>query len=262
MNVQEDGPGDGPPILLLHGFGGSLHWWGRIVPLLADRFRLIRVDLLGHGGTGGAAADAPEQARAVEQVLDSLGVSGVTAVGHSFGADVAVELAERCDRIDRLVLVCQAPDYSDAKMPRGNVLMTLPVVAPALHRLAPAVITVLSRFAPKPARALAAAGRPRRARARRADVPRRAARPAGPDGGPSARRAGALGRASRRSSSSAAGTTSTAPARRTGTRRPARRVEILERSGHSPNVEMPAELAALVADFAAPKTAAGQDVRR
>jgi pimeloyl-ACP methyl ester carboxylesterase len=249
VNVQEDGPGDGPPILLLHGFGGSRHWWGRVVPLLAERFRLIRVDLLGHGGTGGAAADAPEQARAVERVLYSLGVSGVTAVGHSFGADVAVELAERSDRIDRLVLVCQAPDYSEARMPRGNVLMTLPVVAPALHRLAPAVITVLSRFAPKPARALARQAvrdvraldvrmfrvvlrdRPARMAARPLDEQvRSAGKPTlvvlgGRDhfyGAGSAKRYAAAGAT----------------------------VEILDRSGHSPNIEMPADLARLVADFA------------
>jgi pimeloyl-ACP methyl ester carboxylesterase len=259
--VQEDGPSDGPPILLLHGFGGSLYWWGQVVPLLADRFRLIRVDLLGHGGTGGAAADAPEQARAVERVLDSLGVSAVTAVGHSFGADVAVELAERSDRIDRLVLVCQAPDYSEARMPRGNLLMTLPVVAPALHRLAPAVITVLSRFAPKSARGPAAQAvrdvraldvrmfrvvlrdRPTRMAARPLDEQvRSAGKPTlvvlgGRDhfyGARSAKRYAAAGAT----------------------------VEILDRSGHSPNIEMPAELARLVAEFAAPEAVVGKDVRR
>src|SRR5579875_2025388 len=95
VHVQEDGPADAPPLVLLHGFSGSLHWFDRVVPLLADAFRLVRIDLLGHGSTGGPAADAPLQARVLEAVLAALDVDGATVVGHSFGADVAAELAER-----------------------------------------------------------------------------------------------------------------------------------------------------------------------
>lgn len=120
--------------MLLHGFCGSLNWFDDVVPALAPRFRVIRVDLLGHGGTGGPAADAPAQARAVAAVLEQLGVADATAVGHSFGADVAVELAQRSDRIDRLVIVCQAPDYSDAILPRASPLVTVPVLGRALVR--------------------------------------------------------------------------------------------------------------------------------
>jgi pimeloyl-ACP methyl ester carboxylesterase len=259
--VRSDGPEDGEPILLLHGFGGSLYWWGRVVPLLADRFRVIRVDLLGHGETGGPAADAPEQARAVEAVLDELGVVGVTAVGHSFGADVAVELAQRCHRVDRLVLVCQAPDYSDARLPRGRTLMTLPFVAPVLHRLAPAIITMASRLASGVSRELARqAARDVRAldgRMFRVVLRDRPARMAKHPLDEQVRAAGkptlvVLGgrdhfygvRSAQRYAAAGA------------------RVEILDRSGHSPNLEMPGELARLVADFAAPEPAAGKEVRR
>jgi pimeloyl-ACP methyl ester carboxylesterase len=134
VHVRADGPAGGRPLVLVHGFGGSMHWYDLVVPLLSDTFRLIRVDLLGHGSTGGPAADAPVQARAIEAVLAELDVRGATAIGHSFGADVAVELAETSDRIDRLVIVAQAPDYFDANLPRGNALMTIPVVSSVLHR--------------------------------------------------------------------------------------------------------------------------------
>lgn len=133
MQVREDGRPDGRPLVLLHGFSGSLHWFDAAVPLLAD-FRVIRLDLLGHGATGGAGADAPVQAEAVAAELERLGVKGATVVGHSFGADVAVELAERSPLVERLVIVAQAPDYSDATLPRGRTLMTLPVLATVLHR--------------------------------------------------------------------------------------------------------------------------------
>ncbi|RKT74303.1 2-succinyl-6-hydroxy-2,4-cyclohexadiene-1-carboxylate synthase [Saccharothrix variisporea] len=136
VHVREDGPVDGPPVVLLHGFGGSLHWFDRLVPLL-DGCRVVRVDLLGHGATGGRAADADEQARVVAEVLAQRRISGVTAVGHSFGADVALSLAETCERVTRVVVVAQAPDYSDATFPRGGRLLTLPLVGTLLHRFAP-----------------------------------------------------------------------------------------------------------------------------
>jgi pimeloyl-ACP methyl ester carboxylesterase len=101
-----------------------------------DGFRLVRIDLLGHGSTGGAAADAPVQAAMVDAVLAGLGVTGATAVGHSFGADVAVELAERSERIDRLIVLAQAPDYSDATLPRAGVLVTVPVLRTLIPRAA------------------------------------------------------------------------------------------------------------------------------
>jgi pimeloyl-ACP methyl ester carboxylesterase len=146
VHVREDGPTSAPSLVLLHGFSGSLHWFDPLVALLADRFRLVRVDLLGHGGTGGPAADAPLQARVVEAVLAELSVEAASAVGHSFGADVAVELAERSERIQRLVIVAQAPDYSDATLPKGRWVMTVPVAGHALGRLLQSAARVAGRI--------------------------------------------------------------------------------------------------------------------
>lgn len=137
MHVREDGDPTGAPVLLVHGFGASLHWFDRLVPLLSS-CRVIRVDLLAHGCTGGAAADAPDQALAIAQVLRVLGVSDVIAVGHSFGADVVLALAEQADLVSRLVLIGQAADYAGANFPKGDVLMTLPVLGGVLQKVAPA----------------------------------------------------------------------------------------------------------------------------
>jgi hypothetical protein len=41
----------GVPIVLVHCYACSLHWWDRLTPILAERHRVIRVDLLGHGGS-------------------------------------------------------------------------------------------------------------------------------------------------------------------------------------------------------------------
>lgn len=143
VHVREDGPPGAPTLVLLHGFSGSLHWFDRVVPLLGDVYHLVRLDLLGHGATGGPAADAPLQARAVEAVLTELGLRDVTALGHSFGADVAVELAEHSDLVARLIVITQAPDYSDANLPRAGVLMTHPLLATVLHRGAAALGSLL-----------------------------------------------------------------------------------------------------------------------
>jgi pimeloyl-ACP methyl ester carboxylesterase len=156
VNVREDGPPDGPVLLLLHGFSGSLHWFDRVVPLLADRYRIVRVDLLGHGATGGRGVDAPRQAQTVAAVLDALDVADLTVVGHSFGADVAVELAESCPRVSRLVIVAQAPDYTDARLPRAGALVE---VAPLRLALPPLLRTLAGLAGPLAVRRFPADGR-------------------------------------------------------------------------------------------------------
>jgi pimeloyl-ACP methyl ester carboxylesterase len=132
--VRDEGQGR-PVFLLLHGFSGSHRWFDAVAPLLAAHGRVLRVDLRGHGRTGGHdGLDAESQALAVRRVLDRLGVDRVTAVGHSYGADVALALRERAEKI---VIIGQAPDYSYATFPPGNRLLALPVLGPLLHWFAP-----------------------------------------------------------------------------------------------------------------------------
>ncbi len=146
-HVRVEGNDGAPTLVMLHGFSGSLKWFDSLVDRLVPSFRIVRLDLLGHGATGGRGADAPAQARMVDAVLARLGIVDATAIGHSFGADVAVELAESSARITRLVIVAQAPDYSDANLPRGRALMTVPFVSTALHRVAQPLGRALLRVA-------------------------------------------------------------------------------------------------------------------
>ncbi|MBB4686227.1 alpha/beta fold hydrolase [Amycolatopsis jiangsuensis] len=140
MNVLVEGPGDAPVLLLVHGFGGSLRSFDPVARLLSDRFRIVRADLRGHGRTGGhSGLDARSQARTL---ADSIGdLSGVTAVGHSFGADVVLELAAQTDAVSRTVLIGQAPDYRHATFPPGHGLLAAPGVSPVLRSLAGAPVT-------------------------------------------------------------------------------------------------------------------------
>lgn len=134
VHVREDGPADAPALVLIHGFTASLQWYDDIVARLAADHRLVRIDLIGHGSTGGPARDAPVQAGMVAAVLEQLDLTAAAVVGHSFGADVAATLAEENPRVERLVIVAQAPDYADATLPRGSRVTTVPVLGRALVR--------------------------------------------------------------------------------------------------------------------------------
>jgi 2-hydroxymuconate-semialdehyde hydrolase len=85
--------GDGPAVLLLHGFPTSSHLWRDLVPVLAPRFRVIAPDLLGYGDS--AKPEDPgeltigAQAEVVRQFLAHLGVEGFAVIGHDIGGGVA-----------------------------------------------------------------------------------------------------------------------------------------------------------------------------
>ncbi len=51
IQITDDGHPDAPPIVLVHGFQASLRWWDGVTERLSREFRVIRVDLLGHGGS-------------------------------------------------------------------------------------------------------------------------------------------------------------------------------------------------------------------
>lgn len=100
--------GEGTPVLLVHGFGGSALWqWYRLVPAL-DRRPLVAPDLLWFGGSTSRVADhsLDQQVRAMVALLDRLGYERVDVVGISYGGLVAYELAaSHPDRVRRLVVV-------------------------------------------------------------------------------------------------------------------------------------------------------------
>ncbi|MFI9815947.1 alpha/beta fold hydrolase [Saccharothrix variisporea] len=116
IHVHQDGPTDAPALLLIHGTGASARYWDPMVPLLTGAHHVIRIDLLGCGSSpvpedGNYAV--PHQARLVGAALDRLGVTHVTAVGHSSGGAFATALAEtHPDLVTALVLINTGPDLS------------------------------------------------------------------------------------------------------------------------------------------------------
>ena len=120
LQALEEGDPEGSPIVLLHGATESMNWFEELGPLLAARHRVIRLDLLGHGGSDkpGAGYEMADQASAVAEALAKLDVSGATVVGNSLGASVATALAEQSpDLVTGIVVLDQAPDDGYSELP-------------------------------------------------------------------------------------------------------------------------------------------------
>ena len=116
LDVAADDPSaEGQTIVLLHGFGGSIHWWDHVIPLLTPTHRVIAIDLIGHGGSEKPKSgySMAEQAADVAEALNQLDVQGALVVGHSMGGVVATELAgQASELVDRLALI-DTPASSD-----------------------------------------------------------------------------------------------------------------------------------------------------
>ena len=104
--------GEGTPIILIHGFGGSMwHWEYQYLPF-ARTHRVLIPDLIGSG-----LSDKPEINYSPEQVLtyfvafmDRLEIKRATLIGNSMGAGLAMAMAlDHPDRVERLVLISGFP---------------------------------------------------------------------------------------------------------------------------------------------------------
>jgi pimeloyl-ACP methyl ester carboxylesterase len=88
--------GRGEPLVLLHGLGSWRKAWDPVIPLLADRFDVIAVDLPGFGGSpplAQAVLSPSELAAAVAGLVGELGVTAPHLAGNSLGGWVALEFA-------------------------------------------------------------------------------------------------------------------------------------------------------------------------
>ncbi|MEU9305529.1 alpha/beta hydrolase [Streptomyces sp. NPDC048269] len=93
LHVHDYG-GDGPQLVLLHGYGRSLNDWDAAAALLTAGHRVLAVDLPGHGRSPRTSPwTIPSVVRHIADTLDAHGVPEAVVVGHSLGGLVAVEYA-------------------------------------------------------------------------------------------------------------------------------------------------------------------------
>jgi pimeloyl-ACP methyl ester carboxylesterase len=109
--------GDGPPIVFVHGMGTSAATWERCMDLLADRFTVVAVDLLGHGSS--PVPDDPDEYtrdRTLDDLDDVLAEFDTPAVlvGHSLGGYLALaHAATRSGAARAIVVLNTGPGFRD-----------------------------------------------------------------------------------------------------------------------------------------------------
>jgi len=112
LHIRDTGPRDGLAVLLIHGFGSSLHTWEAWTPLLEDRFRVVSLDLPGWGLTGPDPTGDYSDERSVavlSALMDRVGIAEAAVVGSSMGGRIAWRFAAaEPTRVSKLVLM--APD--------------------------------------------------------------------------------------------------------------------------------------------------------
>jgi len=147
MHVRDEGKRDGPVLVLLHGSNASLQTWDPWVERLGARYRIIRLDQIGHGLTGPNPTDqydADAFVGTLDALMVKLGVSKFALAGNSMGGFVAWEYAlAHPDKLTHLVLVDAAgpPEDPNKKLPIGFRIAR----TPGLNKLA-LVITPRSLF--------------------------------------------------------------------------------------------------------------------
>lgn len=99
--------GEGPPVVLVHGLGGTSHVWHGVMQALKQHHHVIAMDLRGHGRSGGKGKFTIEGwSKDVHKLIRHLELPSVTLVGHSLGTLVAQHLAQsEPESVDNLVLV-------------------------------------------------------------------------------------------------------------------------------------------------------------
>jgi 2-succinyl-6-hydroxy-2,4-cyclohexadiene-1-carboxylate synthase len=112
--------GEGPPLLVLHGFTGSVETWRSFIPTWSQKYKVIAVDVVGHG-----KSDAPEAPYFygliktvidLKTILDFMEIEKVNLLGYSMGGRLALTLAaDYPERVNALLLESGTPGLTTFK---------------------------------------------------------------------------------------------------------------------------------------------------
>ena len=145
VNYEVSGPAGAPVVLCLHSLATDLGVWDAQVPALAERFRVVRPDLRGHGGT--VSSEPPYTLELLRDdaidLLDALAIERCTVVGLSIGGILALGLAiDAPDRVERAVIAdCRADAPAPYVAIWDDAIATI-----AEHGLAPVIESSAQRW--------------------------------------------------------------------------------------------------------------------
>jgi len=160
MHVAE--AGEGPPLVMLHGW--PQHWWSfrLLIPELSRRFRVIAPDLRGLGWSDAPPGDYSKAALAgdVLELLDAEGIERAGMIGHDWGGFVAFLLAlAHPARGERLLALDIPPPWAGRPRPRQlalpvlasyQALLAMPVLGEGLLRRGSGTVRTIIRLASGP----------------------------------------------------------------------------------------------------------------
>jgi pimeloyl-ACP methyl ester carboxylesterase len=137
MHFDAIGPADGPPVVLVHGLGGSAEDWVNLAPYLARAgFRVYMPDLPGYGRSARPADfsySVPDEAGAVLGFMDAMGLKQVDLGGWSMGGWIVQTIAsDHAERVNRLMLFDSAGIY---RRPEWNTGLFTPASAAEIDQL-------------------------------------------------------------------------------------------------------------------------------
>ena len=125
LHVRDDGPRDAPAIVMLHGFGSSLHTWEPWAQAFKGQYRVIRLDLPGSGLSPPDATNDYTDAHSINLIvglMDQRGVARASLIGNSLGGRIAWTFAaQHPERTDKLILISPdgfaSPGFAYGKAP-------------------------------------------------------------------------------------------------------------------------------------------------
>jgi pimeloyl-ACP methyl ester carboxylesterase len=132
LHVRDAGRPDAPAIIMLHGFGSSLHTFDAWASALDDTYRVISFDLPGSGLSEPDPTGVYTDVRSMEilrLLMDRLGITKAVLVGNSIGGRLAWRFASaHPDRVTKLVLISPdgyaSPGFEYGRAPEVPALMT------------------------------------------------------------------------------------------------------------------------------------------
>ena len=122
VNLSYQVEGEGPPLVLMHGFSTGSYVWDPVMDRLARNFQVFRYDHRGHGNSGNPGGSWRIQAFSddLEAFLNYAGLDRVDLMGHSMGGRTALLFAlQHGDRLNRLLLVGASGSAPEGD-PRGR----------------------------------------------------------------------------------------------------------------------------------------------
>lgn len=152
LHYRDQGKSTGPTLILIHGTSASLHTWEPLISRIGEQFRLVSLDLPGHGLTGAnSQRDYSRQAMvsSIWVLMDHLGITSATLVGNSLGGSIAWASAlDKPERVKSLVLLAPsgAPKKEESRSNIGFRILQTSIGQSLMKHVAPRFIIESSLY--------------------------------------------------------------------------------------------------------------------